>query len=147
MISLIVLIITIALYMLVGIVAIAIAFLIAVLCAIGYKAQKDAAAKKQPSKRVCPMCGSTDVKFQYVVNGTTSTGSATTVSGVGIASGSSKVHHRNMAHCESCGYTFDFVTQDDINAEYNKLKANEGCSIAVAAVLGVILAIIFFFGR
>lgn len=147
MISLIVLIITIALYMLVGIAAIAVAFVIATLCAIGYKTQKDAAAKKQPSKRICPMCGSADMKFQYIVNGTTSTGSATTVSGVGIASGSSKVHHRNMAHCESCGYTFDFVTQDDINAEYNKLKANEGCSIAVAAVLGVILAIIFFFGR
>lgn len=147
MIAFITLILTIGLYMLLGFAALIIAFVIALLCALGYHAQKNKVKQTQPSKRVCPMCGSPKVRFKYTMNGATSSGGATTISGVSLVSGDTKIHRRNVAYCEDCGYSFDFITQDDINAQYNKLNTNEGCSILVAVVLGVILAVIWFFGH
>lgn len=147
MMAFITLILTIGLYMLLGFAAIVIAFIIAVLCALGYHAQKNKVKQAQPSKRVCPMCGSPKVRFKHVMNGTTSTGGATTVSGISLASGSTKIHRRNIAYCENCGYSFDFTTQDDLNAQYNKLNTNEGCAILVAVILGIILITIWFYSH
>lgn len=147
MIAFITLILTIGLYMLLGFVAIIIAFVIALLCAFGYHAQKNKVKQVHPSKRVCPICGSPKVRFKYTMNGATSSGGATTISGVGLVSGDTKIHRRNVAYCEDCGYSFDFITQDDINAQYNKLNTNEGCAILVAVILGVILAAIWFCGH
>lgn len=145
MMAFIMLILTIGLYMLLGFAAIVIAFIIAVLCALGYHAQKNKVKQTQPSKRVCPMCGSPKVRFKHVVNGTTSTGGVATVSSNRLASGDTKIHRRNIAYCENCGYSFDFTTQDDLNAQYNKLNTNEGCAILVAVILGVILITIWFY--
>lgn len=142
MIAFITLILTIGLYMLLGFAALIIVFVIALLCALGYHAQKNKVKQTQPSKRVCPMCGSPKVRFKHVVNGTTSTGGVATVSSNRLASGDTKIHRRNIAYCEDCGYSFDFTTQDDLNAQYNKLNTNEGCAILVAIILGVILIII-----
>ena len=147
MIAFITLILTIGLYMLLGFAALIIAFVIALLCALGYHAQKNKVEQTQPSKRVCPMCGSPKVRFKYTMSGATSSGGATTISGVGLVSGDTKIHRRNVAYCEDCGYSFDFITQDDINAQYNKLNTNEGCAILVAVILGVILAAIWFCGH
>ena len=138
MMAFITLILTIGLYMLLGFAALIIAFVIALLCALGYHAQKNKVKQTQPSKRVCPMCGSPKVRFKHVVNGTTSTGGVATVSSNRLASGDTKIHRRNIAYCEDCGYSFDFTTQDDLNAQYNKLNTNEGCAILVAIILGVI---------
>ena len=77
MMAFITLILTIGLYMLLGFAALIIAFVIALLCALGYHAQKNKVKQTQPSKRVCPMCSSPKVRFKHVVNGTTSTGGAT----------------------------------------------------------------------
>ena len=147
MMAFITLILTIGLYMLLGFAAIVIAFIIAVLCALGYHAQKNKVKQTQPSKRVCPMCGSPKVRFKHVVNGTTSTGCVATVSSNRLASGDTKIHRRNIAYCENCGYSFDFTTQDDLNAQYNKLNTNEGCAILVAVILGVILITIWFYSH
>ena len=147
MIAFITLILTIGLYMLLGFAALIIAFVIALLCALGYHAQKNKVKQTQPSKRVCPMCGSPKVRFKHVVNGTTSTGGVATVSSNRLASGDTKIHRRNIAYCEDCGYSFDFTTQDDLNAQYNKLNTNEGCAILVAIILGVILITIWFYSH
>lgn len=147
MIAFITLILTIGLYMLLGFAALIIVFVIALLCALGYHAQKNKVKQTQPSKRVCPMCGSPKVRFKHVVNGTTSTGGAATVSSNRLASGDTKIHRRNIAYCENCGYSFDFTTQDDLNAQYNKLNTNEGCAILVAVILGVILITIWFYSH
>ena len=147
MMAFITLILTIGLYMLLGFAALIIAFVIALLCALGYHAQKNKVKQTQPSKRVCPMCGSPKVRFKHVMNGMTSTGGATTVSGISFASGDTKIHRRNIAYCENCGYSFDFTTQDDLNAQYNKLNTNEGCAILVAIILGVILITIWFYSH
>lgn len=147
MIAFITLILTIGLYMLLGFAALIIVFVIALLCALGYHAQKNKVKQTQPSKRVCPMCGSPKVRFKHVVNGTTSTGCVATVSSNRLASGDTKIHRRNIAYCENCGYSFDFTTQDDLNAQYNKLNTNEGCAILVAVILGVILITIWFYGH
>ena len=93
------------------------------------------------------MCGSPKVRFKHVVNGTTSTGCVATVSSNRLASGDTKIHRRNIAYCENCGYSFDFTTQDDLNAQYNKLNTNEGCAILVAVILGVILITIWFYSH
>lgn len=147
MIAFITLILTIGLYMLLGFAALIIVFVIALLCALGYHAQKNKVKQTQPSKRVCPMCGSPKVRFKHVVNGTTSTGGVATVSSNRLASGDTKIHRRNIAYCEDCGYSFDFTTQDDLNAQYNKLNTNEGCAILVALILGVILITIWFYSH
>ena len=147
MIAFITLILTIGLYMLLGFAALIIVFVIALLCALGYHAQKNKVKQNQPSKRVCPMCGSPKVRFKHVVNGTTSTGCVATVSSNRLASGDTKIHRRNIAYCENCGYSFDFTTQDDLNAQYNKLNTNEGCAILVAVILGVILITIWFYSH
>lgn len=147
MIAFITLILTIGLYMLLGFAALIIVFVIALLCALGYHAQKNKVKQTQPSKRVCPMCGSPKVRFKHVVNGTTSTGGMATVSSNRLASGDTKIHRRNIAYCENCGYSFDFTTQDDLNAQYNKLNTNEGCAILVAVILGVILITIWFYSH
>ena len=147
MMAFITLILTIGLYMLLGFAALIIAFVIALLCALGYHAQKNKVKQTQPSKRVCPMCGSPKVRFKHVVNGTTSTGGVATVSSNRLAPGDTKIHRRNIAYCEDCGYSFDFTTQDDLNAQYNKLNTNEGCAILVAIILGVILITIWFYSH
>lgn len=147
MIAFITLILTIGLYMLLGFAALIIVFVIALLCALGYHAQKNKVKQTQPSKRVCPMCGSPKVRFKHVANGTTSTGGVATVSSNRLASGDTKIHRRNIAYCEDCGYSFDFTTQDDLNAQYNKLNTNEGCAILVAIILGVILITIWFYSH
>lgn len=147
MIAFITLILTVGLYMLLGFAALIIVFVIALLCALGYHAQKNKVKQTQPSKRVCPMCGSPKVRFKHVVNGTTSTGCVATVSSNRLASGDTKIHRRNIAYCENCGYSFDFTTQDDLNAQYNKLNTNEGCAILVAVILGVILITIWFYSH
>jgi len=147
MIAFITFILTIGLYMLLGFAALIIVFVIALLCALGYHAQKNKVKQTQPSKRVCPMCGSPKVRFKHVVNGTTSTGGVATVSSNRLASGDTKIHRRNIAYCEDCGYSFDFTTQDDLNAQYNKLNTNEGCAILVAIILGVILITIWFYSH
>lgn len=147
MIAFITLILTIGLYMLLGFAALIIVFVIALLCALGYHAQKNKVKQTRPSKRVCPMCGSPKVRFKHVVNGTTSTGGVATVSSNRLASGDTKIHRRNIAYCENCGYSFDFTTQDDLNAQYNKLNTNEGCAILVAVILGVILITIWFYSH
>jgi len=147
MIAFITLILTIGLYMLLGFAALIIVFVIALLCALGYHAQKNKVKQTQPSKRVCPMCGSPKVRFKHVVNGTTSTGGVATVSSNRLASGDTKIQRRNIAYCENCGYSFDFTTQDDLNAQYNKLNTNEGCAILVAVILGVILITIWFYSH
>ena len=147
MIAFITLILTIGLYMLLGFAALIIVFVIALLCALGYHAQKNKVKQTQPSKRVCPMCGSPKVRFKHVVNGTTSTGGVATVSSNRLASGDTKIHRRNIAYCEDCGYSFDFTTQDDLNAQYNKLNTNEGCAILVAIILGVILITIWCYSH
>ena len=147
MIAFITLILTIGLYMLLGFAALIIVFVIALLCALGYHAQKNKVKQTQPSKQVCPMCGSPKVRFKHVVNGTTSTGGVATVSSNRLASGDTKIHRRNIAYCENCGYSFDFTTQDDLNAQYNKLNTNEGCAILVAVILGVILITIWFYSH
>lgn len=147
MIAFITLILTIGLYMLLGFAALIIVFVIALLCALGNHAQKNKVKQTQPSKRVCPMCGSPKVRFKHVVNGTTSTGGVATVSSNRLASGDTKIHRRNIAYCEDCGYSFDFTTQDDLNAQYNKLNTNEGCAILVAIILGVILITIWFYSH
>ena len=147
MIAFITLILTIGLYMLLGFAALIIVFVIALLCALGYHAQKNKVKQTQPSKRVCPMCGSPKVRFKHVVNGTTSTGGVATVSSNRLASGDTKIHRRNIAYCEDCGYSFDFTTKDDLNAQYNKLNTNEGCAILVAIILGVILITIWFYSH
>ena len=68
MMAFITLILTIGLYMLLGFAALIIAFVIALLCALGYHAQKNKVKQTQPSKRVCPMCACLELMDQVVLH-------------------------------------------------------------------------------
>ena len=57
MVTIISIIIVVALYMMLGIAVIAVAFMLSLFLAIGCALAKRKIAKVRPSERVCPMCG------------------------------------------------------------------------------------------
>lgn len=74
MVTIISIIIVVALYMMLGIAVVAVAFMLSLFLAIGCALAKRKIAKVRPSERVCPMCGGQRIKFKYVSSGTTGTG-------------------------------------------------------------------------
>lgn len=87
MVTIISIIIVVALYMMLGIAVVAVAFMLSLFLAIGCALAKRKIAKVRPSERVCPMCGGQRIKFKYVSSGTTGTGRSTRVANVRFASG------------------------------------------------------------
>ena len=141
MVTLISIIIVVALYMMLGIAVIAIAFMLSLFLAIGCALAKRKIAKSKPSERVCPMCGSPRIKFKYMSSGATATG----VANVGFASGEKKIQRKNMAYCEDCGFTFDFTTQKDLDNEYKKLNNGEIGSVVATIIFGVLFIAVLGF--
>lgn len=90
MVTIISIIIVVALYMMLGIAVVAVAFMLSLFLAIGCALAKRKIAKVRPSERVCPMCGGQRIKFKYVSSGTTGTGRSTRVANVRFASGKRK---------------------------------------------------------
>lgn len=148
--------------MMVGLVIFGVLFVLMILCVFAAESRKKQIAKMQPSERICPMCKGTNIKFKYITEGTSSSkdtvrssrtharvrpngrGTGTTV-GVSTTNGNTQIHHRNMAYCGDCGYTFDFTTQEDIDAEYKAATNSESSSVLGAIVCGVLFCVIWRF--
>lgn len=145
MVTIISIIIVVALYMMLGIAVVAVAFMLSLFLAIGCALAKRKIAKVRPSERVCPMCGGQRIKFKYVSSGTTGTGRSTRVANVRFASGEKKIQRKNMAYCEDCGYTFDFMTQKDLDEEYKKFNNGEIGSIAATVIFGILFIAVLGF--
>lgn len=105
--------------------------------------------KEKPTQRVCPMCGNSNIKFKYVTQGSSSdrytTGFSNTNfgarnarrTGIGSSSIEKKIHHKNVAYCSDCGFSFDFTTQKDIDDKCKSLLNGGIGSIVVAVILGI----------
>ena len=140
MVTIISIIIVVALYMMLGIAVVAVAFMLSLFLAIGCALAKRKIAKVRPSERVCPMCGGQRIKFKYVSSGT-----STRVANVRFASGEKKIQRKNMAYCEDCGYTFDFTTQKDLDEDYKKFNNGEIGSIAATVIFGILFIAVLGF--
>ena len=131
MVTIISIIIVVALYMMLGIAVVAVAFMLSLFLAIGCALAKRKIAKVRPSERVCPMCGGQRIKFKYVSSGTTGTGRSTRVANVRFASGEKKIQRKNMAYCE--------------DEEYKKFNNGEIGSIAATVIFGILFIAVLGF--
>lgn len=133
----------------VGILAVEFAFFFSIGLAVCCFFARFKAAKEKPTQRVCPMCGNSNIKFKYVTQGSSSdrytTGFSNTNfgarnarrTGIGSSSIEKKIHHKNVAYCSDCGFSFDFTTQKDIDDKCKSLLNGGIGSIVVAVILGI----------
>lgn len=109
--------------------------------------QKKVIEKMVPSEMRCPNCGSTNIKINKAMTGT-STSSRT--SGVGYArsglfggvvgrgtsslNSNTSYNYKREAVCDDCGYNYDYITSSDIE------NANKKCNtkIVLSSVLLVV---------
>ena len=147
-------ILVVGLCMWIGIVAVEFAFFFSIGLAVCFFFARSKAAKDKPTERVCPMCGNSNIKFKYVTQGSSSdrhtTGFSNTNFGarnarrtsISSSSVEKKIHHKNVAYCDDCGFSFDFTTQKDIDDKCKTLLNGEIGSIVVAIILGIALFVI-----
>ena len=138
----------------VGIWAVEFAFFFSIGLAVCCFFARSKAAKEKPTKRVCPMCGNSNIKFKYITQGSSSDRYTTGFSntnfgarnarriGIGSSSVEKKIHHKNVAYCSDCGFSFDFTTQKDIDDKCKSLLNGGIGSIVVAVILGIALFVI-----
>ena len=99
----------------------------------------DELKKTKPSKMLCSNCKSTNVKLSTRKSGDTVSGSH-----YGHwASGSHKIHYERIAECKSCGFTWNYITQEDIDNELKQMTGMKNLYAFILIVLGIITISIF----
>lgn len=119
-----------------GLIILDIVFLLLFLGSIG---EIDELKKTKPSKMICSNCKSTNVKLSTRKSGDT-------VSGGHYghwASGSHKIHYERIAECKSCGFTWNYITQEDIDNELKQTTGAKNLYAFILIVLGAITLWIF----
>lgn len=107
----------------------------------------------EASTMECPNCGSRDIKIQSVTTGVETNsslnGSGTTFLGVGHVWGNrnSRTNYKQKREgvCQSCGFNYDYLTDEDVTKTKNSSKLNLIVSIILLIVS--ILILIGFLGR
>ncbi len=94
--------------------------------------RRDNAKNMSPSKMICPNCESTYVKLSTRKSGSTTN---TFYYRFG-ASWNKSIHYQRVAECKDCGYTWDYITREDILNEQS--RANAG--LVVSAILFALCA-------
>lgn len=106
---------------------------------LGAVKQFDDITKAKPSKMLCSNCKSTNVRLS-----TRKSGDSVSGSHYGHwASGSHKIHYERIAECKSCGFTWNYITQEDINNEYKRLNGLKNFYGAIFAIATIIILWIF----
>lgn len=106
---------------------------------LGAVKQFDDIKKAKPSKMLCSNCKSTNVRLS-----TRKSGDSVSGSHYGHwASGSHKIHYERIAECKSCGFTWNYITQEDINNEYKRLNGLKNFYGVIFAIATIIILWIF----
>lgn len=69
------------------------------------------------SEMRCRNCGSTNIKLSMVSDGVDYNATSDHVMGVHVYSGKSKVRHKRIAVCQSCGYSYDYIMPEEVAKE------------------------------
>lgn len=106
---------------------------------LGSKKQAENAKKLKPSKMICSNCKSTNVMLS-----TREAGKSMSGSHYGHwVSGSTRIHYERIAECKSCGFTWNYITKEDIDNERKRLdNLTRGYGI-IFAILMIITIWIF----
>lgn len=94
--------------------------------------RRDNAKNMKPSKMICPNCHSTYVKLSTRESGSTTNASYYRFG----ASWNKSIHYQRIAECKDCGYTWNFITKDDIVNE----KSRADGALAISAILFLLCA-------
>lgn len=92
------------------------------------------ARNMEPSKMICPNCNSNNIKLSTRNTGSTSNGYYYGR----MASWSKTIQYQRIAECKDCGYTWDYITDEDIAKKFS--KAN---SLLVVSVILFALCLVF----
>lgn len=84
---------------------------------LGSKGQSENAKKMKPSKMICPNCNSSIVKIKTMKAGKSTSSTFYSRS----AQHNTTIHYKRMAECKSCGFGWDYITQEDIENECKRL--------------------------
>lgn len=91
------------------------------------------AKNMRPSKMICPNCKSGNVKLFTRKSGTTTNASFYSH----FATKDKSIHYERVADCKECGFTWNYITKEDINAEKSRATG--------ALILYIILFFVSFF--
>ena len=78
--------------------------------------------KLKASKMQCPNCRSINVHLSTTVTGVDYNSTSNYSSGMRFHSGQSRVKHKRIATCRDCGFTYDYITADEVIQEQNGAK-------------------------
>lgn len=73
--------------------------------------------KLVPSEMRCRNCGSTNIRLSTVSDGVDYNATSDRIMGVHVYSGKSKVRHKRIAVCQSCGYSYDYIMPEEVAKE------------------------------
>lgn len=95
------------------------------------------------SKMQCPNCSSMNVHLSSAVDGISHDSISSYGSGIGFHSGNSNIRRKRIATCMDCGFTYDYITADEVAKEQN--NARGGLLIfGILFAISMILTIKFF---
>lgn len=69
------------------------------------------------SEMRCRNCGSTNVRLSTVTDGVDYNSTSDRILGVRVYSGKSKVRHKRIAICQSCGFSYDYIMPEEVAKE------------------------------
>ncbi|MGN1023162.1 MAG: hypothetical protein ACI4OJ_06685 [Lachnospiraceae bacterium] len=98
--------------------------------------------KLQPTPMVCKNCGSTNVKIRSRVSGYQHTGGSTFAGGINFWQGATSVLRQRVYECQDCGFSDDYVTQDDINRTANLYSQRTGLYLLLSFVFAALAILI-----
>jgi hypothetical protein len=107
---------------------------------VGSLGRKENAKKMQPSKMICPNCQGTNVKISMKKTGYSSD---RYTSKWGSTHGNIDFKLKQFARCESCGFSWDYITQQDIKKELEEASGSVLLFGFIFFILIIITIVIF----
>lgn len=101
--------------------------------------RKSDAKKMKPSKMICPNCNGANVKLSNVKSGVTTNGSYRN----GHGTKNTRIHYKRIAECKGCGYTWDYITKEDIDKEITDSNGAFGLGVVLLVIAVIVTAWIF----